>query len=74
MFHNEDNPWSVHYHTAKGQKKQRLATLNPTKMMMLQFLLHYHFEKGDKILIFCDETKSLRHLARHLQLVRNRRA
>jgi superfamily II DNA or RNA helicase len=68
MYSTKENPWAVHYHGSKGQKKQRLATLNPTKMMMLQFLLHYHFEMGDKVLIFCDETVSLRNLARHLQL------
>ena len=60
--------WSILYHKGQGQQKQRLATLNPTKMMMLQFLLHYHFEMGDKVLIFCDGKSSLQYLARHLQL------
>ncbi|KAF1969722.1 DNA repair helicase rad25 [Bimuria novae-zelandiae CBS 107.79] len=44
---------------ANSPKKQLLAVLNPYKFQACQFLINYHAQRGDKIIVFSDNVYAL---------------
>ncbi|KAF9529494.1 DNA helicase [Crepidotus variabilis] len=47
------------YLVAKSQKRMLLYSMNPTKMQSCQFLIKYHEDRGDKIIVFADNIYAL---------------
>lgn len=45
---------------SESRRKQLLCVLNPNKMRVCQYLLNYHKERGDKIIIFSDNITALK--------------
>ncbi|GMH32450.1 hypothetical protein BSKO_00284 [Bryopsis sp. KO-2023] len=48
-------------------KKQLLYVMNPTKFMACQFLISYHENRGDKVIVFSDNIFALRAYAMKLK-------
>ncbi|KAI0023198.1 DNA repair helicase rad25 [Xylariomycetidae sp. FL0641] len=47
--------------------KQNLYVMNPRKIQALQFLINYHEQRGDKIIVFSDNVYALKHVATALE-------
>lgn len=46
-----------------GQLQQLLIALNPNKFRACEYLMHYHEQNGDKVLIFCDNILAIEYYA-----------
>lgn len=46
-----------------SRKKMLLYIMNPTKFQACQFLIHYHEQRGDKIIVFSDNVYALQEYA-----------
>lgn len=56
------------YERANTQSlKKALAVMNPTKCAAMDYLLHYHEDRGDKIIVFSESVTALRLYAEHYQ-------
>ncbi|KAI7835846.1 hypothetical protein COHA_010244 [Chlorella ohadii] len=49
--------------TASQTQKQLLYVMNPAKLRACQFLVQYHEQRGDKVIVFSDNIYALRHYA-----------
>lgn len=47
------------FYQNNGDNKRLIAILNPEKIRCCQFLIKFHEERGDKILVFCDDIFAL---------------
>ncbi|KAL8438351.1 hypothetical protein ACSSS7_000200 [Eimeria intestinalis] len=47
-------------------KQRKLWVCNPTKLMVLEFLMRFHEARGDKVIVFSDNVFALLHAARAL--------
>ena len=56
---NEDLTSSDEDYPIKRKKRELLYTMNPNKFKAVEFLVHYHEQRGDKILVFCDKITAL---------------
>ena len=55
----EENFLREYLKTSRISPKRLLAVLNPNKMRCCHFLVQYHAERGDKIIVFADLVKVL---------------
>ncbi|KAK3356951.1 P-loop containing nucleoside triphosphate hydrolase protein [Lasiosphaeria hispida] len=51
------------YLKASSRMKRTLYAMNPTKFQACQYLINYHEQRGDKIIVFSDELYSLKQYA-----------
>ncbi|CDK28205.1 unnamed protein product [Kuraishia capsulata CBS 1993] len=51
------------YLREKSRKRMLLYIMNPTKFQACQFLIHYHENRGDKIIVFSDNVYALQEYA-----------
>uniref|UniRef100_A0A7E4WDH7 General transcription and DNA repair factor IIH helicase/translocase subunit XPB n=1 Tax=Panagrellus redivivus TaxID=6233 RepID=A0A7E4WDH7_PANRE len=56
------------YLTADIKRKLLLAVMNPNKIRVCQFLVEYHQNRGDKIIIFSDNVYALKQYAMQLRI------
>jgi len=54
------------YLREKSRKRMLLYCMNPKKIQACQFLIKYHEDRGDKIIVFSDNVFALEHYARKL--------
>lgn len=54
------------YLSATIRKKQLLFTMNPRKIQACQYLIKFHEQRGDKIIVFSDNVFALKHYANKL--------
>jgi DNA excision repair protein ERCC-3 len=47
------------YLRCTNRKRMLLYCMNPTKFQVCQFLINYHEERGDKIIVFSDNVYAL---------------
>lgn len=57
----------------QARKRALLYVTNPNKFNAAEFLIRYHEDRGDKILLFSDDVFALRLYAEKLQKVRRLR-
>ncbi|KLO05041.1 DNA repair helicase rad25 [Schizopora paradoxa] len=55
------------YLREKTRKRMLLYCMNPKKIQACQFLIKYHEDRGDKIIVFSDNVFALEHYARKLR-------
>ena len=61
-------PFMQEYLSAKGPRlKQLLYVMNPSKLRTVEYLVRFHEERGDKIIVFSDLVYSLKFYAETLQ-------
>jgi len=61
-------PFMKEYLSAKNARlKQLLYVMNPSKLRTVEFLVRFHEERGDKIIVFSDLVYSLKFYAKALQ-------
>lgn len=51
------------YLRESARKRMLLYIMNPTKFQACQFLIHYHEQRGDKIIVFADNVYALQEYA-----------
>ncbi|KAH0479021.1 MAG: uncharacterized protein KVP18_001989 [Porospora cf. gigantea A] len=51
------------YLTAPHAKQRKLWVLNPNKLMVCEFLVRFHEERGDKVIVFSDNLFALKEVA-----------
>ncbi|XP_063690957.1 general transcription and DNA repair factor IIH helicase subunit XPB-like isoform X2 [Bolinopsis microptera] len=51
------------YLSIKSRKRKLLYTMNPNKFRACEFLIKYHEQRSDKIIVFSDNVFALRHYA-----------
>ncbi|THH04323.1 hypothetical protein EW145_g5599 [Phellinidium pouzarii] len=54
------------YLREQSRKRMLLYCMNPNKIQACQFLIKYHEDRGDKIIVFSDNVYALEHYARKL--------
>jgi DNA excision repair protein ERCC-3 len=52
--------------TTNDMFKRRLSAINPNKFRTCQYLIEYHEQRNDKILVFCDDPFAVEIYARKL--------
>lgn len=55
------------YLREKTRKRMLLYAMNPRKFQACQFLIRYHEERGDKIIVFSDNVYALEAYAKKLK-------
>ena len=48
--------------------KKILTVLNPNKYLVAEFLLVYHCQRGDRVIVFCDDLFAVQHLVHVLEV------
>nr|VZI17587.1 unnamed protein product [Spirometra erinaceieuropaei] len=54
------------YLQMKSMKKQLLAVMNPNKFRACQYLIRYHEQRNDKIIVFSDNVFALKYYAKEM--------
>ena len=56
--------WSAYLSNSSGIVHRSLYTANPRKLTACEFLIRLHEQRGDKIIVFCDNISLLKDMAR----------
>ena len=56
--------WAAYLATTSGFVQRSLYTANPRKLTACEFLIRLHEQRGDKIIVFCDNISLLQDMAR----------
>jgi DNA excision repair protein ERCC-3 len=56
--------WSAYLSTTSGFIQRSLYTANPRKLTACEYLVRLHEQRGDKIIVFCDNISLLKDMAR----------
>ena len=56
--------WSAYLNTSSGFIQRSLYTSNPRKLTACEYLVRLHEQRGDKIIVFCDNISLLKDMAR----------
>lgn len=56
--------WSAYLSTTSGIIQRSLYTANPRKLTACEFLIRLHEQRGDKVIVFCDNISLLKDMAR----------
>ena len=55
------------YLNATNASKVIISKCNPNKVRVMEYLVHFHEDRGDKVIVFCDSVPVLRKMAIKLQ-------
>lgn len=56
--------WTAYLNTSSGFIQRSLYTSNPRKLTACEYLVRLHEQRGDKIIVFCDNISLLKDMAR----------
>jgi DNA excision repair protein ERCC-3 len=53
--------------TISKRKKEQIYIMNPNKLKACEFLINYHENRGDKIMVFSDDIFAIEYYAKSLK-------
>jgi len=56
--------WAAYLNTSSGFVQRSLYTANPRKLTACEYLIRLHEQRGDKVIVFCDNISLLKDMAR----------
>lgn len=56
--------WGAYLNTSSGFVQRSLYTANPRKLTACEYLVRLHEQRGDKVIVFCDNISLLKDMAR----------